>query len=221
MKRQFLFLLLIACSGPAGTGWAASPTVLVIGDSLSAAYGIETEAGWVNLLQQRLAERGMPHRVVNASISGETTQGGLARLPAALDAHQPELVIIALGGNDGLRGLPLAIMRDNLAAMIHLSQERGARVLLAGVRLPPNYGKTYAEKFQQVYRELGAQAGVASVPRLLDGVAGEAALMQTDGLHPRQEAQARILDNIWPAVNRLLGDTDRLSADAPPRPATR
>lgn len=204
-----------------GAAWAAPPSILVLGDSLSAAYGIDTRTGWVNLLQERLADEGLEHRVVNASISGETTEGGRARLPAALQDYRPQVVIIALGGNDGLRGLPLSALRDNLGAMVRASEAAGARVLLAGVRLPPNYGKAYTDKFQNVYQEVAAEHEVASVPRLLEGVAGDAAQMQSDGLHPRENAQARILDNLWPRLRPLLQEDDTLSADAPLRRAVR
>ena len=217
MVMMRLLLFLFGISG--GTVWASPPSILVLGDSLSAAYGIDTQAGWANLLQQRLAAEGFAHRVVNASISGETTEGGRARLPGVLEEHRPATVIIALGGNDGLRGLPLTAMRANLQAMIRASREQGAQVLLAGVRLPPNYGKTYTGKFQQVFRELAAEDGVASVPRLLEGVAGDTRQMQTDGMHPRANAQVRILDNLWPALRPLLEREAPLSADAPPRPA--
>lgn len=217
MMRVLIFLF-----GFWGTAAVAAPAnILVFGDSLSAAYGIDSEAGWVNLLQQRLAAEGFDHRVVNASISGETTEGGRARLPAALEEHRPAVVIIALGGNDGLRGLPLSAMQANLQAMIDSARARGARVLLAGVRLPPNYGKAYTGKFQSVFRDLAAGEGVAAVPRLLEGVAGDASRMQDDGLHPRENAQARILDNLWPALRPLLGRQASFNADVPPHHAAR
>lgn len=183
---------------------ADKPVILVFGDSLSAAYGIDAGAGWVALLQQRLVDLGYPHRVVNASVSGETTRGGLSRLPNVLHEHQPAVVMIALGGNDGLRGLPLPEMRTNLAAMVGLAHESGAQVVLAGVRLPPNYGSVYTGRFEAVYRELGKSMEVTLIPYLLEGVAERQALMQDDRLHPGPEAQTRILDNVWPRLEPLL-----------------
>jgi acyl-CoA thioesterase I len=180
------------------------PVILVVGDSLSAAFGIPSELGWVNLLQRRLAERGFPHRVVNASISGDTTSGGLSRLPAALERTRPALVIVELGANDGLRGQPLMEMTANLARMIELSRQAGAKVLLAEMRIPPNYGPLYTQKFQGAFGELATRYGIGLIPFLLDGVAGNPALILDDGLHPRAEAQPRILDNVWPALEPLL-----------------
>lgn len=182
----------------------ANSAILVLGDSLSAGYGIDTKQGWVTLLQERLRHTGYSYQVVNASVSGDTTRGGLSRLPAALARHRPAIVVIELGGNDGLRGLSLADMRQNLSAIITQSQASGARVLLAGVRLPPNYGEAYVRKFHEVYRDLARTHGVALVPFLLDGVGGRQELMQSDGVHPRVEAQARMLDNIWPHLQALL-----------------
>jgi acyl-CoA thioesterase-1 len=176
----------------------------VLGDSLSAGYGIPAEQGWVSLLQRRLAERGFPHQVVNASISGDTTSGGLSRLPAALERHRPTLVILELGANDGLRGqLPLA-MANNLGRMIELSRQAGAQVLLAEMRIPPNYGPSYTQKFQATFGELAKHYDILLIPFLLEGVAGNPALIQEDGLHPRAEAQPRILDNVWPVLEPLL-----------------
>ncbi len=179
---------------------------MVLGDSLSAAFGFPLEQGWVSLLQRRLGEHGLPHRVVNAAISGDTTSGGRERLPAALSLHQPEVVIVELGGNDGLRGVSLAAIGDNLAAIVATSRRSGARVLLAGVRLPPNYGKRYTEQFQQLFRDLAAEDGVGLVPQLLAGVAETPNLMQADGIHPTAAAQPRILDNLWPHLLALLAD---------------
>lgn len=185
--------------------WADEPTILVVGDSLSAGYGIEVSHGWVSLLQRRLQEAGFPHHVVNASISGDTTRGGLSRLPAALERHDPAMVILELGGNDGLRALPLQEIRANLAGMIELSQQAGAQVILVEMRIPPNYGPTYTEKFQALFGELARRYDIPMVPFLLRGVADKAALMQGDGIHPRAEAQSRILDNVWPMLEPLLG----------------
>jgi acyl-CoA thioesterase-1 len=183
---------------------AEAPVILVLGDSLSAAYGIPVEQGWVSLLQRRLAERGFPHRVVNASISGDTTNGGLSRLPVALEQHRPAIVILELGANDGLRGQPPMAMSANLARMIELSQKAGARVLLAEMRIPPNYGPLYAQKFQATFGELAKRYDIPLIPFLLDGVAGNFALTQDDGLHPRVEGQPRILDNVWAVLEPVL-----------------
>jgi acyl-CoA thioesterase-1 len=186
----------------AGTG---VPAILVLGDSLSAGYGLAAGESWVDLLQQRLASEGHPHRVVNASISGDTTRGGLARLPRALTVHQPSILIIELGGNDGLRGIPVGEYRNNLERMIELGASAGARVLVAGIRLPPNYGPAYSQKFQDAQAD--AAAGTAFVPFILDGVALEPGMMQADGIHPTAAAQPRMLDNVWPALVPLVEAT--------------
>ncbi|HMR04099.1 MAG TPA: arylesterase [Candidatus Competibacter phosphatis] len=183
---------------------AESPVILVLGDSLSAGYGIPVEKGWVSLLQRRLAERGFPYRVVNASISGDTTSGGLSRLPAALELHRPAIVVLELGANDGLRGQPPMAMSRNLSRMIEQSQQAGARVVLAEMRIPPNYGPLYAQKFQATFGELAQHYAIPLIPFLLDGVAGNPALIQDDGLHPRAEAQPRILDNVWAVLEPAL-----------------
>ncbi len=187
-----------------GVARAEAPVILVLGDSLSAAYGIPAEQGWVSLLQRRLAERGFPHQVVNNSISGDTTSGGLSRLPAALTRGQPTLVILELGANDGLRGQPIMAMTANLARLIELAQQAGAKVALAEMRIPPNYGPLYTQKFQAAFSELAKRYDITLIPFLLDGVAGNPALIQDDGLHPRAEAQIRILDNVWPTLEPLL-----------------
>lgn len=178
--------------------------ILVFGDSLSAAYGIEPEEGWVTLLAERLQNRSYPVTVANASVSGETTSGGLARLPAALQAHQPDLVILELGGNDGLRGLPVPQMRSNLQQMIELSLASGAEVLLVGIQIPPNYGPRYTEPFYAQYQELAEQYELALLPFLLEGIAENPALMQGDGVHPIADAQIMILDNVWPVLTPML-----------------
>jgi len=183
---------------------AEPPAILVLGDSLSAGYGITAEQGWVKQLQDRLKERGFPHRVVNASISGDTTSGGLSRLPMALERERPAIVILELGANDGLRGQPPMAMSHNLAKMIELSQQAGAKVLLAEMRIPPNYGPTYTQKFQATFTELAQHYGIPLIPFLLEGVAGNPALTQEDGLHPRAEGQARILENVWPTLESAL-----------------
>ncbi len=183
---------------------AEASVILVLGDSLGAGYGIPVERGWVNLLQLRLAERGFPHRVVNASISGDTTGGGLSRLPAALERERPAVVILELGANDGLRGQPIMTMAANLSRLIELCQKAGGRVLLAEMRIPPNYGPSYTQKFQATFGQLAKHYGIPLIPFLLDGVAGDTALIQDDGLHPRAEAQGRILDNVWAVLEPVL-----------------
>ncbi len=175
-----------------------------MGDSLSAAYRLPEKKGWIALLQQRLREEYLPQRIVNASISGETSSGGLSRLAAALDRHKPEIVIIELGANDGLRGLPLRLLRNNLQDMIKLAQHHRARVLLLGMRLPPNYGPAYTKGFAQIYENLARQYHIALVPFLLEGVATRAEMMQDDGLHPNALGQQRIVDTVWPRLLPLL-----------------
>ena len=184
---------------------ADSPVIVVLGDSLSAAYGLPTERGWVALLEARLADAGLAYRVVNASISGDTTGGGLTRLPQVLERHRPAMVVVALGANDGLRGIPVRQIEDNLNAMVRLVRGAGADVLLVGVRLPPNYGAAYTEGFQATLRGVADAGQVPLVPDLLAGVAEDWRLMQADGLHPTAEAQPRILDNVWPGLEPLLG----------------
>lgn len=178
--------------------------ILLVGDSISAAFGLEIREGWVALLEQRLTEEGYPHQVVNASVSGDTTAGGLARLPALLAEVDPALVIIELGGNDGLRALPLSNMKQNLSAMISLSQESGADVLLLGMMIPPNYGPRYADGFARVFQDVAEEHDVALVPFLLEGVGGVEGMMQEDGVHPTAAAQPLLLDNAWPAVRHWL-----------------
>lgn len=198
---MLLFVLVVPAAA------AAAPTVLIVGDSLSAGYGLARHENWPALLQARLQAEGYPHGVVNASISGDTSSGGLARLPRALERNEPALVVIGLGGNDGLRAIPIPEFRRNLAQMIQLSHAAGAEVLLAGIHIPPNYGPAYTEAFHQVYHELAAEYGTGLVPFILDGVALEPGLMQEDGLHPTAAAQPRILDNLWPELERLLQST--------------
>lgn len=182
----------------------AKPTVLIVGDSLSAAYGIAQDAGWVALLQQRLAQTGYPHRVVNASISGDTTRGGRARLDAALRAHQPDIVIIELGGNDGLRGLPLEEMAANLRALVRKSREAGAQVLLVGIVLPPNYGPQYTAAFARTYETVARELEVPWVPNLFAGIGEDMAAFQGDGIHPTAGSQERLLQNVWVELEPLL-----------------
>lgn len=183
---------------------ALAGTVLVVGDSISAAFGLETSQGWVHLLQQRLAEQARPRSVVNASISGDTSAGGLARLPTLLAEHRPEVVILELGGNDGLRGQSPAQLKQNLAGMVRKSQEAGAKVLILGMRLPPNYGQRYTTAFAEVFPKVAQETGAALVPFVLEGAAGVPSMMQGDGVHPTAEAQPVLLENVWPALKPLL-----------------
>ncbi len=185
----------------------AEATLLVVGDSLSAEYGLRRGTGWVALLEQRLGAEKRAVRVVNASISGDTTSGGRSRLPALLEQHSPSVVVIELGGNDALRGLPLDMTRDNLATMARRSREAGARVLLLGMQMPPNYGARYGEQFARLYQEVAQAEKAALVPFFLKGVAdGPQAvrLFQPDRIHPNEQAQALMLDNVWPELRKLL-----------------
>ncbi|SOB54080.1 arylesterase [Pseudomonas lundensis] len=183
---------------------AAAGTILIVGDSISAGFGLDTRLGWVSLLEQRLEREGHDDRVVNASISGDTSAGGQARLPALLTEHKPDVVIVELGGNDGLRGQPPAQLQQNLAAMIDAAKTAGAKVLLLGMQLPPNYGPRYTEAFARVYTQLADEKQIALVPFFLEGVGGHPELMQADGLHPAAAGQKRLLDNVWPALKPLL-----------------
>lgn len=203
LKRVSLVLLLwfgLFCAGRA----ADTPAILVWGDSLSAAYGLEPSQGWVPLLDRRLKAQGYDYTVVNGSVSGETSAGGLTRLPAALVEHKPAVVVIELGANDGLRGTPIKVMQDNLSRMITLSRKAGAKVLLLGILMPPNYGAEYTRQFSQVYAELSRRYGVPLLPFLLKGVAEHRELMQADGMHPIAEAEPQVLDNVWPGLKPLL-----------------
>ena len=182
----------------------AEPYLLVLGDSLSAGYNIDLDQGWVQLLQQRLKDQGYGHSVVNASMSGETTGGGLNRLPRALALHRPVVVVVELGGNDGLRALPLAMVRANLEQIIGLSKQAGAEVVLVGIRVPPNYGQEYSEGFYAMYGELARQQGLFLAPFALEGIALDSNMMQPDGIHPVAAAQPRLLENIWPAIRAAL-----------------
>ncbi|WP_178124961.1 MULTISPECIES: arylesterase [unclassified Pseudomonas] len=183
---------------------AAAGTVLIVGDSISAAFGLDTRQGWVALLEKRLKEQGFNDQVVNASVSGDTSAGGQARLPALLAEHKPQVVILELGGNDGLRGQPPQQLQQNLASMIDSAQAGGAKVLLLGMQLPPNYGVRYTQAFAQVYGQLASDKKVALVPFFLDGIGGHPELMQADGLHPAAAAQGKLLENVWPTLKPLL-----------------
>lgn len=200
MLRKLLIALALLVSG-----WAnAGPAILVYGDSLSAAYGISQKDGWGTLLQERLKQRRLDYTVVNASISGETSSGGASRIAGALAQHQPAIVIVELGGNDGLRGLPLKQMRENLAYILRVAQRAGARVLLAGMKLPPNYGPQYTRDFEAVFVTLAREYRTALVPFVLEGVAGNRELFLDDNLHPTAQAQAIILETVWNALRPML-----------------
>ena len=199
--RTLIVLCLLVVPAAART---ADRTILVFGDSISAGYGLKAEEGWVSLLQKRLATQGYGYRVVNASVSGETTSGGSARLPRALGLHAPRVVVFELGANDGLRGLPLDVSRRSLAGMIEAAQASGAKVLILGMRIPPNYGARYTESFARMYADLAKQYQVPLVPFFMEKVALDGSLMQADGLHPTAAAQPLLLDTAWPALRRLL-----------------
>jgi acyl-CoA thioesterase-1 len=204
-----LFILVLPLTGPttAATQPANGPTILVVGDSLSAEYGLQRGSGWVNLMSDRLASEKIPATVVNASISGDTTSGGRSRLEALLRQHQPAIVVIELGGNDALRGLPLDMTENNLRAMTVAAQKTGAKVLLIGMQVPPNYGKSYTEKFAGLFVTVAKTTKAALVPFLLKGVADtEAAsrLFQADRIHPNEQAHPLILANVWPELRKLL-----------------
>jgi len=188
----------------ANAAGASERTILVLGDSLSAGYGIKPAQGWVALLEQRLRDQGYGYRVVNASVSGETTGGGLQRLPRALELHQPAVVVVELGANDGLRGLSVPLTTDNLTKIVAESKKTGAQVLLVGMLLPPNYGPRYTKDFTTMYRNIATNAKVPLVPFLLQSVALKPELMQADGLHPTAPAQPALLDTVWPQLKPLL-----------------
>jgi len=197
-------MLVFVLVNPAGAEVVAPRTVVVLGDSLSAGYGIAIKEGWVTLLERRIASEGYGYKVVNASVSGETTQGGLARLPRVLQIHKPAIVIIELGGNDGLRGLPLATSRENLRRTIELARGAKARVVLVGMMIPPNYGQRYAQEFRDMFTGLAASHSVALVPFLLDKVALDSEFMQDDGIHANAKGQPQMLENVWPTLKPLL-----------------
>jgi acyl-CoA thioesterase-1 len=202
VKRLFVLLVL----GLAGLSVKAeTPAILVFGDSISAGYGLaRVEQGWVEMLRAKLKDEGYGYQVVNASVSGETTAGGLARLPRALALHHPQIVIIELGGNDGLRALPVDQMRANLAKMVDLSVGMGARVLLLGIRIPPNYGPEFTEKFRSIFADVAKDRKVPLVPFLLTDIALSPNLMQADGVHPNELGQPQLLANVWPTLKPIL-----------------
>ncbi|WP_372971199.1 arylesterase [Marinobacter sp.] len=200
--RSIVFLALI-CIGLQVQ--ASQSTLMIYGDSLSAAYGVQTEEAWVALLRERLDKEGLDQwQVVNASISGETTDGGLRRLPDLLDKNQPDIVILELGGNDGLRGFPPDVIRSNLAGMIEQVNESGAKALLVGMQIPPNYGQRYTRAFADIYPELAEEHETELVPFFLDSIFDQEGMMQDDDIHPTAEAQGQLLDNVWPVLEPML-----------------
>src|ERR1022692_1396841 len=206
-RRPFVRLLFSVFAALAASACAiAAPVVLVVGDSISAGYGLPSETGWTTLLQQRLATKHYPHRVVNASISGDTTAGGRARLDAFLAKNRPAVTVIELGGNDGLRGGSLDAMQANLDAMAAAAQKSGSRVLMVGLRLPPNYGPAYVHRFETTFADVARARKVALVPFLFEGFAEDDAMFHGDRIHPVIAAQARMLDNVWPQLKPLLGE---------------
>ena len=180
------------------------PVLLILGDSLSAGYGMDREKSWVNLLDIRLKEYGHSFRILNSSISGDTTQGGLSRLPRLIDRYRPVIVIIELGANDGLRGIDPGITRENMTDMIRQSQAVGAQVLLAGIKLPPNYGSAYLQQFESIYPDLANEFDTLLVPFFMDGVAFRPDLLQADTIHPNEKGQPVLLDNVWKVLQPAL-----------------
>ena len=212
-RRRFAFLLALAAlacvATPSIAATARAPVILVVGDSISAGYGLATGQVWVSLLEAKLRDERHPHRVVNASISGDTTAGGRARLPALLKQHRPALVVIELGGNDALRGQPLDATKSNLDAMTAAAQASGAKVLIIGMKLPPNYGPRYVKAFDSLFEDVANARKAAFVPYLFDGFGEDLALFQSDRIHPTAEAQAKMLATVWPVLKPLLGAPGR------------
>ena len=205
MRVILSLLLLIFGLIPAVISAKEPPVLLILGDSLSAGYGMDREQSWVNLLDIRLQEYGYHYRILNSSVSGDTTQGGLARLPRLLDRYKPEIVIIELGANDGLRGINPDITRGNMTRMIQQSQDAGALVLLAGIKLPPNYGTVYLEKFESMYGDLANEFDTMLVPFFMEGVAMRPDLLQADDIHPNEKGQPVLLENVWTILEPVLG----------------
>lgn len=194
------------------TVFAANKTpasILVLGDSLSAAYGIDVDAGWVALLQRQIIKQGYDYKVINVSVSGDTTRTGLSRVDSALENHKPEVVIIALGGNDGLRGLAFSEIETSLSSIIERCKKTQSEILLVGVRMPPNYGAVYSQKFAQLYQRLASGYDIVLLPKMLDQVADNPELMQADGIHPKALAQPKIMQNIWSALKPVLDKADK------------
>lgn len=209
MRMTHLATAALLLSGLLASAMTQAATILVLGDSISAGYGLPLERGWVNLLQRRLNTdpafaRGRPHRVINASVSGETTSGGLARLPRLLATYRPDVLVIELGGNDGLRGQPPQLIASNLNRMIQLGKQSRATVVLAGMRIPPNYGNAYANAFYNVFGQVARQQRISHVPFFLEKVGGNPGLMQSDGIHPNVNAQQQLLNNILPVLKPLI-----------------
>lgn len=205
MKLAWILFLVVAVFNlPTTANAQEKPTILVLGDSLSAGYNIDVEQGWVELLNQKLQQEGYPHTVINGSISGDTTTQGLLRLPTLLEQHDPEIVIIELGGNDALRGTPPNAIKRNLSKLIDTSKRSGAEVLLLGIQIPPNYGQRYAQAFFDNYAQLANEKKVKLVPFFLENVGGNDELMQDDGIHPNVKAQPLLLENIWPQLESQI-----------------
>jgi len=203
LKRLFVLVVILMVGSASAT--PNPPAILVFGDSISAGFGLpHVEQGWVELLRKKLKDEGYGYQVINASVSGETTAGGLARLPRALSLHHPTIVVIELGGNDGLRALPLDQMRANLSAMVDMAHADGAQVLLLGIRIPPNYGPEYTERFRGVYLDLAHEKKTPLVPFFLEGIALSPDLMQADGIHPNESGQPKLLMNAWAELKGLL-----------------
>ena len=205
IRRLLLTLWLLLCIGGASAAAASAPVILILGDSISAGYGLPAGSAWPVLLQRRLATERYAHTVVNASISGDTTAGGRARLDALLAQHRPAITVIELGGNDGLRGGSVEAMRQNLDAMSASAQKAGSQVLLVGMRMPPNYGPAYVQRFDASFAEVAKARKAALVPFLFEGIADNEAMFQADRIHPVQSAQPQLLDNVWRALKPLLG----------------
>jgi acyl-CoA thioesterase I len=211
MIKTLFFIAIFILWG--GLAQAKPQVLLIVGDSLSAGYGIAPEQTWVHLLTQRLSQSHPQWQVVNASLSGDTSSGGLARLPALLATHQPRVLLLALGGNDGLRGLSLKQLRTHLQAMIAQSHTAGAEVILLGIKIPPNYGQVYTQAFEQVFHDLAREYELPFVAFFLEGVAGDATMMQADGIHPNAAAQEKIMRNIWDTVELSLIKDHALSIE--------
>ena len=199
-------MLFLTTIGLIPTAFCASdpPVMLILGDSLSAGFGMDREQSWVALLETRLQNEGYTYRILNSSISGDTTQGGLTRLPRLLTRYKPEIVIVELGGNDGLRGINLEVTRANMVRLILESQQSGARVLLTGIKLPPNYGEIYLQKFESMYSDLAREYATLLIPFFMEGVASEPRLMQSDGIHPNEKGQSLLLENVWQVLQPVL-----------------
>jgi len=204
MRVILSLLLMVFGFIPSVISAKESPVLLILGDSLSAGYGMDREQSWVHLLDLRLQEYGYSYRILNSSITGDTTQGGIARITRLLDRYKPEIVIIELGANDGLRGINTDVTRENLTSMILQSQHVGARVLLTGIRLPPNYGTAYLEKFESMYGDLASEFGTLLVPFFMEGVALSPDLLQADNIHPNEKGQPVLLDNVWEVLEPVL-----------------